>query len=434
MTAHQIIVFPDTNIFLHYRPINEFDWCTILDAETVGIKIAPVVTRELEERKTFHQSGRIRARAATALKMLHSYLLQKPERHVRDGVTLDFLVKEPAPEYAASHGLNVQLADDRLIGTLLVYREENPDRRCVLVTRDLPLTVKAHHYQIEVAAPSDTLLLPPELDETEKKIRQLETELLKYKSREPVLSVQFANYETHATFHVTRAGEADSEIRSMLEIAKKNHPLVITKSSHTSDRSREVSNPLAELIESVQSFGEEFYAEYNTQLNKYYVDYEKYLVANSKFKELSLRSITLALIVVNAGTCPAEDVHVLLHFPNGLTLYDADHLPKPPQEPVAPSKEPNIFPNVSFPYLSDLRVPMPSPVNTFLPKIQKTNSYDVTFEYDKLQHGFLRNFPKLFVQFDSWESASSFSIDYTIHAGNMIADTRGKLGVVIKKT
>jgi hypothetical protein len=45
-----VAVFPDTNLFLHYRPINEIDWCALIKARPVEIKIAAVVTRELEER------------------------------------------------------------------------------------------------------------------------------------------------------------------------------------------------------------------------------------------------------------------------------------------------------------------------------------------------------------------------------------------------
>jgi hypothetical protein len=50
-----------------------------------------------------------------------------------------------------------------------------------------------------------------------------------------------------------------------------------------------------------------------------------------------------------------------------------------------------------------------------------------------LQHGFVWTLTPLYATFDSWESAKSFSIAYTIHAGNMIDDQTGELGVVIKR-
>jgi hypothetical protein len=70
MSTHTIVVFPDTNLFLHYRPINEIDWCALVQARPVEIKIAAVVTRELEEQRVVHQSRRIRERAGSAVKLL----------------------------------------------------------------------------------------------------------------------------------------------------------------------------------------------------------------------------------------------------------------------------------------------------------------------------------------------------------------------------
>ena len=126
MSAVKSVVFPDTNLFLHYRPLSAVDWCSLLQVTTVEIKIAAVVTRELEEQKTLHPSRKIRERAATALRLLHKYLGEKPPRQIREGVTLDFLIKEPLPEFAASRGLNLQLGDDRLIGTLLAISWRQP--------------------------------------------------------------------------------------------------------------------------------------------------------------------------------------------------------------------------------------------------------------------------------------------------------------------
>jgi hypothetical protein len=90
-----------------------------------------------------------------------------------------------------------------------------------------------------------------------------------------------------------------------------------------------------------------------------------------------------------------------------------------PQEPSAPSKE--MFPNTSlFTSLPDIRVSLPQPRNPNLPRIRKTNSYELTYECEKLKHGFIWNLMPLYVVFDAAESAKSFSIHYTTHAGNMI--------------
>ena len=87
----------------------------------------------------------------------------------------------------------------------------------------------------------------------------------------------------------------------------------------------------------------------------------------------------------------------------------------------------------SLPHISDIRTRFPQSRDPSVPRIRKTKSYNVELEHDKLQHGFIWTFAPLYVAFDSWDSAKSFSIDYVIRAGNMIDSEEGTLGVVIEK-
>lgn len=198
----EVAVFPDTNIFLHYRPIVELDWQAIAQGRSVRIQIAPVVTRELEERKTLHPLRRIRERAAAALRKLHEFLEQGVPCRVRDGVFVDFLVHEPSHEIAASKHLNFQLADDWLLATVLVFREAHPDITILLVTSDLPLIVKARHYGIDTAQPPSNQRLQDEPDAAEQKIKTLESELRQYRSRVPDLAMLFDDGQDHKTFQI----------------------------------------------------------------------------------------------------------------------------------------------------------------------------------------------------------------------------------------
>src|SRR5437879_1841446 len=437
MSGQPIAIFPDTNLFLHYRSISEIDWRALIKARPVEIKIAAVVTRELEEQRVVHQSRKIRDRAGSAVKLLQTYLRQN---QVRDGVTLEFLIDEPTQDYAAAQKLNLLLADDRLIGTYLLYRQKNPQVPCIVVTNDLPLTVKLTHRQIEFISLGESLLLPPELDPLEKKNKQLESELLRYKSREPDLAIKFADGQSYARFQLTIPNDTpdpEPEIQAQLVAAKeKCKPVALAPSPQPADP----NSPFAAIAEQIrqvtvglQMVGREFYQDYNRRVEKYYRDYEKYLRDSVAFKTLATRTIKLELILKNSGSCPAEDIHVLLQFPDGFLLYDEKHPPKPPEEPAVPSKEINMFPSVSLlSGLPDIHR-MPSLPDPTLPRIRKTNSYDVTFEFEKLQHDFIRRLTPFYLVFDSWTSAASFAIDYTIHAGNRIDRQAGQLGVKVEK-
>jgi len=439
MNPQTTAVFLDTNLFLHYRPVNEIDWCALVKVRPVEIKIAPVVPHELEEQRVVHQLRKIRDRAGTAIKLLHTYL---QKNQLRDGVTLQFLMKEPNPEYAAAQNLNLVVADDRLIGAYLLYREANPDARCIVVTNDLPLTIRLTQRQIEFISLDESLLLPSDPDPLEKKNKQLEAELLRYKSREPDLAIKFDDGENYARFRLgspINTPDAEPDIQAKLAAAKeKCKPVELAPQNQPVDP----NDPFAGIAEQIrqittgfQIVGREFYEDYNRRVEKYYRDYEKYLRDAAGFKTLPTRTITLDLILHNSGTCPAEDIHVLLHFPDGFLVYDDRRPPKAPAEPAVPSKEISLMP--SFAGFSGLSLPdiggMPALPDPTLPKIRKTNSYEVAFQFEKLQHGFIRRLRTLYILFDSVAAASSFSIDYTIHAGNMIDNCTAQLGVIIEK-
>jgi len=437
MSAQTTTIFPDTNLFLHYRPINEIDWCALLKSRPVQIKIAPVVPHELEQQRVVHQLRKIRDRAGSATKLLQTYL---QHNHVRDGVTLEFLTSEPTPEYATARNLSLVVADDRLIGAYLLYRQANPDARCIVVTNDLPLTIKLTQRQIEFISLDESLLLPSDPDPLEKKYKQLEAELLRYKSREPDLAIEFPDGQNYARFRLavpTDGPDPEADIQAKLAAAKeKCKPVELApppKPVNSEHPFAQIAIELAKATEGIQSMGRRFYEDYNRRVEQYYHDYEKYLRDTAAFREMNSRTIKLELLLHNSGTCPADDIDVHLHFPDGFLLYDEEHPPKGPEEPAVPSKEMNFFPETSlltsFPYIPR----MPTLPDRTIPKIRKTNSYNVTFEVPKLKHGYIWTIGTFCVAFDSWASAASFAIEYRIHAGNRIDPQTGELGVVIQK-
>ena len=96
-----------------------------------------------------------------------------------------------------------------------------------------------------------------------------------------------------------------------------------------------------------------------------------------------------------------------------------------------PTQNSNLMPSLPTAGFDGFRMPqLPDPT---LPTIRKTKSYDVTFRRAKLQHKLSMHLNPLYAAFPSWESARSFSFEYTIHAGNMMDASSGKLSVVIQK-
>jgi hypothetical protein len=74
------------------------------------------------------------------------------------------------------------------------------------------------------------------------------------------------------------------------------------------------------------------------------------------------------------------------------------------------------------------------PPNISSPQIERTNSYDVRSAVKKAKHGYSYRIAKFVIQFDSYELAKSFQIDYSISAANLPKAANGHLSVVIEKS
>ena len=64
--------------------------------------------------------------------------------------------------------------------------------------------------------------------------------------------------------------------------------------------------------------------------------------------------------------------------------------------------------------------------------IKRTNSFEVHFHVKQLKHNFQIKLDTLFLVFDSWDTAKSFSMDYRILAGNVPQPTKDKLHVIVE--
>jgi hypothetical protein len=434
--SSRVVAFPDTNVFLHFRPIAELDWKSMAPGQTVLIEVCPTVTRELEKHKALHSVKRIRERAASALKMLYRFLQDGLPSKLCDGVELNLLANDPTPEFGAAKHLNFQLADDLIIATLLEYRESHPDARVLLVSTDLTLSVKARHYRIDTVQPLEAQRLPDDPSPEEQKIKALEGELRLYKNRVPDLVLVFDDGKDHKTFQIhSPNASAESQINAEMNAIKEQYPLTKPEppppttgeelSARLTDHMGQVFKDFTATIQGLQG-------DRDLRLKRWYGTYEQYLREVAEFEARQLRTIQIDLMLMNMGTCPAEDVDINLHFPDGFTMYNEDEQPERPDEPSAPSLT-AFDPGLAFirPIMPDLMTPkFPNP---HMPKIRKTNSYDVTVPCGSLKHEYVYNCKTLYLAFDSFEGANSFSFTYNIHAANAPVSQEGELHVILDK-
>jgi hypothetical protein len=453
-------IFLDTNIFLHYQDIDQIDWLNILKTDLVKIILPPVIIRELNKNKDNNLKARVRKRAASVLKKLSALFQGETQAFLRDGVEIYLEGRDPLIDFT-SYQLNREVQDDHLMASMIAYRNEMPDEEIILITSDngLTLLAKAKLFGISTIKLSDDVKLPVEIDPEQERINQLEQEIRQIKMTIPKLSLvyeagnQFINF-TLPIPNILNNEEIDrnlDEIRNRNPRLEQSHINSKLEKNDDGDDSAEDKLTLADLMGKIgpsirNVINPEEILEYNNDLENFYNDYKAYLLTQVEYENLRRRTIKISIWLANNGTLPAEDIDIIMHFPDGFDLLKEEDLPKPPKPPVPPSppmsqmerlfdhnnlwRDSLISPHFNLPH--DFNRVEPPP-NVSAPRIRRTNSYDVNIHILRVKHLLKVKFDELFIMFKSYEDAQSFHVNYEILAANLPQKTEGSLHIIIKK-
>jgi hypothetical protein len=442
-------IFLDTNIFLHYKPFDQIDWCSIVKSEEISIIVPPITIRELNKQKELHPHKHIRERATKMLKKLNSLLSASNSNTFGKGNSISLEDRDPNIEYS-SYGLQIEVQDDQLIASILFFCKCNPESDIILITSDdgLLLKAKARRYNINTLSLPEDHKLPQELDSQQKQIKELEEELLHLKTASPELLLTFEDGNDFFSYTIQKlATFSDESFDKQLVDLKQKFPYMGKQSLPNLGNGKNMAPFQTSLIQMMQSMNvgitDKDIEEYNSHLDEYFKRYHEFLKKDSKYQNMQRLTIEIKLFLSNDGTKPAEDIDVFLHFPNGFMLYNQKELPKQPQTPKPPEKpKSTIDMMLERPYLNNLIVPhsfMQTPPNIQPPKnvsslkIRPSKSYDVEFKVIRLKHNLREPIGSLFVVYDSFESAKSFNIQCQILAGNLPHPVEEELHIIINK-
>ena len=433
-------VFFDTMIFLHYRSLDQLNLTQILGPSPHTLLVPRITLRELDKHKNTHRSNRIQERARKVLKKIEAWT---GGDEVRPGVSADFLSAMPMVDYAKLR-LNPDWSDDLLIATVLQYKTDHPDESVILVTQDSGPRMTASQLGITVLELPAEWKLPAEPDPIEVENRELAKTIAALQNALPKLIVSFAGAEEpeqHATFALPPSPESmEHEIARKLEEVKtklpKQHPPQPTPPDPKSPASL-LQSQLANL-RYMDPIDHKEYERYNRGVDEYIRNYEQYMHDTWEAQAATKRSLLFEIEIRNIGTSPAEDVDVLLHFPDGFRLFSEDDLPSLPEEPRPPRKPRTRMQMIteSISYIPRIDIGRPALPDFRMPSsfsIERTGSYDVREHFQRIKHGDHVVLPEMFLTFDSYESASSFSCQYTIRPSNLPEAVTGELHFVIEK-
>jgi rRNA-processing protein FCF1 len=131
----------DTQIFLHFQPIDQIDWTDLFCSEEVRLIIPMRVVEELDERK-YRGPSEIAERARAAITRLRKDLTgPNPQVQIREGVSAEVYV-EPEPRLRKTD------ADQEVLDLAYELSSVGADAR--LVTEDAGLELRARGLGVSV--------------------------------------------------------------------------------------------------------------------------------------------------------------------------------------------------------------------------------------------------------------------------------------------
>jgi rRNA-processing protein FCF1 len=432
----------------------------------VTISVPAIVLNELDKHKDEHRIRRIRKRASAVSAKLFEYF-ETNKAEVRPGVALQFLPFDPRINFANYH-LNPSRQDDHLLAAVLQMREENEGPCPVIVANDFNLLMKARQLGIETYRLPDDLKLLEEPDAEEQQLRELERELNRVrKAAAPDLRMCFGpGGDDHAAFKLPHPkllgglllGFEFALLRlrypkalppeQVISFAERRKLKEAAGELKNAEQAAEMLFTLGEMMRQVHPLEVE---RYNYELEDYFRAYEQYRKDSVEYKNRWSRTLRLEVELVNEGTCPAEDVDVMLEFPECVTLLTEGSFPPVPVEPHPPAPpqtlgmqtagliargvrksvsllkpKPTPVPQLSSGYLSARATTIPSVVLS-------ADKRRAEFKVPKLKHTLRARCVTLYALFNSFEVAGSFTIPYRAVAANIPQPVTGCLHVKIEK-
>ena len=419
---YELVAYIDANVLIEYHQLQDHDWRTLLGAKRVRLVISSDVADEVD---SFKDRGGVprekRRRAERAAKQIDGMIGPAPHR-IQEGVWFEYDDNPRPDQDYADNRLDKGNTDHRILAAVIRRGKEETAARVVLVSGDGGARRAAKRRGIETLEPDPAKRYPPAVDEDERKIRELEKQLVEARSREPKLRIYFMppclellSIKLPQPFGTSGAALAAARYLAFLE--KTFQPLCAAQSVHA--------------YRFGVTDGRALNA-YDAELKQWKQQMRNHLPAFLRFQDALARFVPINLHVDNKGTEPADAADVCLAVDGDLSL--AIDLPRPspfPSPPRHPGSETDPF--------VDLRTLFREPDRTraMLSSLFPTGwtigdeRTTARFKLGELRHNDARPLPLLFLQVpEDCEKATIFA---EVHARNLPHPLRTLLTVGLHK-
>jgi len=397
-----LYLFPDTNVFVQCRSLDQLNWGKWADVDEVRLIVARPVQVEIDKHKS-KGSDRL-AERARATSRLFREIVRSPERHqiIRPGkpaLTIELKIDlKPAP--ALADRLDYDYPDDRLVGIVQAFADrERVDAR--VLTHDAGPMASAKMVGVPCIEVPEYWLLPPETTKVEKKIRSLESEIKRLRLVEPAFHIRCRDTEDREVQDfeaelVRYTQLSDEQVSQLLRELEEGLPMTTDfgpqeppkPTSPPPSASSPFTAAALQMAGAVRNFTHEFVRASDDDIAKYRAAYPEWLNDCGKMLSTLHEALdnrepvpTLRFLASNNGTRPGRDALVsiraqgdFLILPSTDALDDNDEAPaEKPLEisspPIAPRSR---WQPRGFRLLTDSMVDRPGlrwPYEGVLPKL-----------------------------------------------------------------
>jgi PIN domain-containing protein len=316
MSTKTIQLFPDTNLFVQCRPLDQLNWSLVGEFDEIDLIVSRPIQSEIDNQKN---KGRDRlgdrARATSSLfrEMIISGHGKKIIKEQNPIVRLS-IRQELRPIASLADRLNYDERDDQLVGIAYGFRQDTAGADVRVLTHDIGPMASAQMVGLPFIPIPDDWLLAPETTEAEKKVTALKKEIARLKDNEPNFSISFLNHlDTPAEILEVDVVEyqpvRDSEVGELMSRIKSKFALESDfgprDSSHRTGRRFGFSLP-----ETFVPATENEIASYRARYPKWLVECEEKLRSFHDILQRQEGFPHFTFVAVNDGTRPGKDVLV----------------------------------------------------------------------------------------------------------------------------
>ena len=346
-----LYLFPDTNLFIQCKPLQELEWSEWSEFTEVHLIVCRPVTREIDNQKN-RGNTRVAQRARSTYGLFAPLAENEQEFlivHNSAPVVKIFLegLGQPSPEL--KDVLDYNKTDDQIVGSLHRFLRDNPGADARLLTGDRGPMMAARSLGLPRVSIKETWLLPPEKDEVERENARLRQRVDELENAEPRFKIELLDEEDLPqdrliVEHFVYEPLSSDDIDPLMDLIMSRFPKAYDFGPREPDPPN--YNPtFIDLFSSRQIYTPAKDEEINRYSNTEYPNWikacrEALLIIYEKL-QLEAGEPEFVFAISNDGTRPGKDALVNMVAQGGFKIcappYISKAFPPPAKEPMIPN-------------------------------------------------------------------------------------------------